>query len=68
MSTTRLIENIDFEYWECEQWECEQCGAKWTFEYGTPGDNSYYYCPNCGRKIIGIIFTDVKERGGRGEG
>lgn len=32
-------------------YECNNCNEEWTFEEGTPKDNSYNYCPNCGAKI-----------------
>ena len=37
-------------------YECSNCNELWVFEDGSPMDNSYKYCPNCGFKI-----DEVKE-------
>lgn len=50
IETTRLIESIDHDYWKCEQ-----CGELWIFNEGTPEENNYRYCCNCGRKISNYI-------------
>lgn len=32
-------------------YECSECGEAFTLIDGTPTDNLYYYCPNCGAKM-----------------
>ena len=32
-------------------WECSECEKTYYFEDGMPHENSYHYCPNCGRRI-----------------
>ena len=40
-------------YTECEDvWECSICGEPYYLETGTPEDNQYNYCPNCGARLI----------------
>lgn len=46
---TRLIE-VELGY-DSFAWECEECKNLWTFENGSPEENSYNYCSNCGRKV-----------------
>ena len=36
-------------------WKCENCSELWTLIEGTPEDNLYHYCPNCGAKITKYI-------------
>lgn len=36
-------------------WTCENCKSEWVCECGTPEENSYKYCPNCGAKITEYI-------------
>ena len=42
-------------------YECNNCNEEWTFEEGTPKDNSYNYCPNCGAKIKKVIELEDEE-------
>ena len=34
---------------------------EWYFEYGTPEDNSYNYCPKCGAKIAKVIELEEED-------
>ena len=35
-------------------WECSECGLKFYLaDGGTPKENSYNYCPNCGTRMDG---------------
>lgn len=34
-------------------WWCSACKEKFVLIEGTPRDNGYYYCPNCGAKMDG---------------
>lgn len=35
-------------------WECSECGLKFYLaDGGTPKENSYNYCPNCGARMDG---------------
>ena len=34
-------------------YECSNCGRWFTLDYGTPKENNYSYCPNCGAKMEG---------------
>lgn len=36
--------------WDNEYWETS-CGSDFTFIDGTPTDNGYKFCPNCGKPI-----------------
>lgn len=36
-------------------YECSNCKEEWVLESGTPEENLYNYCPNCGAKIIEVI-------------
>lgn len=36
-------------------YRCSVCGEEFYLENGTPQENQYYYCPNCGARM------DVKE-------
>lgn len=33
-------------------YECSNCGRWFTLDYGTPKENNYSYCPNCGAKMM----------------
>lgn len=33
-------------------WECSVCGEPYILLYGTPSDNLYNYCPNCGSLMM----------------
>ncbi len=43
-----LIKNNDF---DDTYYECTNCKEDWFLPDGTPKDNNYNYCPNCGFKI-----------------
>jgi rubrerythrin len=32
-------------------WECSECGHAQILIEGTPKENDYHYCPNCGAKM-----------------
>jgi DNA-directed RNA polymerase subunit RPC12/RpoP len=34
-----------------DTWECSECGHAQILLEGTPKDNDYNYCPNCGAKM-----------------
>lgn len=38
---------------------CSNCNERFVLEEGTPLDNCYFYCPNCGAKMD---EQDLKER------
>ena len=40
-------------------YRCSNCGEHFILEEGTPTDNGYFYCPNCGAKMD---EQDMKER------
>lgn len=42
----RWIEVTDY-----DSWQCSECKEYFCFTEGTPKDNGYYYCPNCGAKM-----------------
>lgn len=33
-------------------YDCSECGESWTTIEGTPWDNEWNYCPNCGAKMV----------------
>ena len=39
------------EIYDESTWECSECGEPYTLLYGTPSDNRYNYCPNCGARM-----------------
>lgn len=53
-------EPVKHAYWEEKQdmngdtyYHCTNCKEDFVFVEGTPKDNLYYYCPNCGYKMEG---------------
>lgn len=44
--TGRWIETDDY-----DAWRCSECDEYFCLYEGTPQDNEYYYCPNCGAKM-----------------
>ncbi len=36
---------------DCENWFCSNCKDIFMLLEGTPKDNDYNYCPNCGAKM-----------------
>jgi DNA-directed RNA polymerase subunit RPC12/RpoP len=49
----RWIDKSNDEYaYYCENvYQCSACGEEWDILEGTPKQNSYHYCPNCGAKM-----------------
>lgn len=46
------IEDINETYTENHDvWECSECGHAQILIEGTPKENDYHYCPNCGAKM-----------------
>lgn len=39
------------EYWDDVIYQCPACKEYWALMEGTPKDNEYNYCPNCGQKL-----------------
>lgn len=42
--------------WECGEensWWCPVCGMGFDLLHGTPQENLYNYCPNCGARMDG---------------
>ena len=39
------------EYIDRDTWKCTVCGSEWAFIEGTPEDNGFKYCPECGAKM-----------------
>ena len=33
-------------------YDCSECGESWTTIEGTPWDNEFKYCPNCGCRMV----------------
>ena len=46
--TGRWIEIDDY-----DAWRCSECDEYFCLYEGTPQDNEYYYCPNCGAYMKG---------------
>lgn len=42
-----------WEDYEENTWQCSECGELFYLEDGTPQENEYRYCPNCGAKMDG---------------
>lgn len=40
-----------WEDYEENTWQCSECGEQFYLEDGTPQENEYRYCPNCGAKM-----------------
>lgn len=36
---------------DCDTWECSECKNLFTTLEGTPKDNLFNFCPNCGAKM-----------------
>lgn len=36
---------------DCDVYACPCCNECWFTEYGSPSDNKYNYCPNCGQLL-----------------
>lgn len=45
----RWMEHSD--EWDGGYYECSVCGEAFTFIEGTPKENLYNYCPNCGARM-----------------
>lgn len=44
---------IEHEDWYDTYYECSSCGEAFSLIEGTPEDNEYNYCPNCGADMRG---------------
>jgi len=44
-----------------DTWECSECGHAQILLEGTPKDNDYNYCPNCGAKMIEPQESEVQD-------
>lgn len=53
------IEREDM-YYGWNIWECSECHEEFCIEEGTPSDNEYKFCPNCGAKMEGGINNDER--------
>ena len=42
-------------------YECSNCKEVWCYEDGTPKDNCYNYCPECGAKIVEVKELEEDE-------
>lgn len=42
---------IEQEDWGDTYYDCSVCGESFVLLEGTPRENLYYYCPNCGAKM-----------------
>lgn len=42
-----------WEDYEENTWQCSECGELFYLEDGTPKENEYHYCPNCGARMDG---------------
>ena len=56
----KALENQKTGHWEEEEmyygdvaYRCSECGEEFCLMEGTPIDNLYNYCPNCGAKMKG---------------
>ena len=36
---------------ECDVFICPVCNERFLLDWGTPKDNDYNYCPNCGQAL-----------------
>ena len=60
-------ERSDDGYGSEDLWRCSACKEEFFLIAGTPRDNGYYYCPNCGAKMDeseDIIVLDKNESEG----
>lgn len=46
---------------DCDIWGCPYCQLDWQFTTGTQRDNSAYYCPRCGKRLIDNIPQEQGE-------
>ena len=54
VSAERVGEWIEVEDWDGGvHYQCSQCKDEYILFDGTPLDNDYNYCPNCGAKMEG---------------
>ena len=49
--TGKWIEREDM-YYGWNIWECSNCHEEFCVEEGSPNDNEYHYCPNCGARMV----------------
>ena len=43
---------IEQDNWEDIYYECSECGEAFSLMDGTPTENMYNFCPNCGCRMI----------------
>lgn len=43
-------------------YECSNCEEEWCLADGTPEENCYNYCPECGAKITKVIECEEQVR------
>ena len=46
----RWLERED-KYYGWNVWECTACHEEFVLDEGTPVENEYHFCPNCGAKM-----------------
>lgn len=43
-------------------YRCSNCHERFVLEEGTPFDNRYFYCPNCGAKMSEQSLKEREQR------
>lgn len=62
--SSRFVELSHAEWVEDEDicdyliYRCSNCNERFVLEEGTPLDNCYFYCPNCGAKMDEQAFKE----------
>ena len=49
------IEKLGYGGWGDIYWECDSCHKEYSFKGGTPLQNDWHFCPNCGTKKVNEI-------------
>jgi len=60
-SLTTVLTETDMGCCQDFAWKCGNCSELWTLIEGTPEDNLYRYCPNCGYSIIDAYGSTTEE-------